>query len=281
MDDEKFESNYFSVDEHSIETMGWDLLAGRNFPENMSSENEIFVIVSEMAVEQFQLGTPQEAIGTTLILEDSTLVEVIGVIRNFQYAAVFLPLKPLLLRYMPGSYNRAFLRLDSPNVPATLKKLEQTWEEIDPEHEMDGDFLDGRIRFYYSFFEDIMYTVGFATLLAIIIASFGLLGMATYSTRTRTREIGVRKVFGADVNQIVLLISKSYMWLMLIAAIIGGLIAYLANKLWLQQLSKSVEFGIGTILSGVFIVVLVGFLTISSQTFKAARTRPAETLKDE
>ena len=164
---------------------------------------------------------------------------------------------------------------------ATVDKLESTWERIDPDHAFDGDFLDGRIRYYYSFFEDIMYTVGFATLLAIIIAAFGLLGMATYSTRTRLKEIGVRKVFGAEANQIILLISRSFLWLMAIAAIIGGTIAYLVNNLWLQYLSKSVDFGIGTILAGVFLVVIVGLLTISSQTFRAAKTRPAEILKDE
>ena len=281
MDDEKFTANYFSVDENSIETMGLELIAGRTFPGNMSGENEKFVIASEMTVEQFQLGTPQEAIGSTLILDDSTLVEIIGVIKDFQYVAVFLPLRPLVLRYIPDRYYHAFLRLDSPNIPATVKKIENTWANIDPDHELDGEFLDERIRFYYTFFEDIMYTVGFATLLAIIIAAFGLLGMATYSTRTRTKEIGIRKVFGAEVNHIILLISKSYMWLMLIAALIGGIIAYLVNNLWLQHLSKSVDFGMGTILAGVFIVVFIGLLTISTQTLKAAKTKPATTLKNE
>ena len=281
MDDEKYGGNYFSVDENHIDCMGLELLAGRNFPANMSTENEKFVIASEMAVEHFQLGSPQEAIGTTLILDDSTFVEIIGVIMNYQYVAVFLNLKPLLLRYLPARYNHAFLRLDSPNMPATVSKLESTWGKIDPDHDMDGDFLDGRIKFYYSFFEDIMYTVGFATILAIIIAAFGLLGMATYSTRTRLKEIGVRKVFGAEVRHVVLLISRSYLWLMLIAAIVGGIIAYLVNNLWLQNLSKSVDFGIGTILAGVILVVIVGLLTISSQTLKAARSKPAATLKDE
>jgi len=261
--------------------MGLELIAGRNFPVNMSTENEKFVIASEMAVEHFQLGTPQEAIGTTLILEDSTLVEIIGVIKDYQYVAVFLNLKPMLLRYIPARYNHAFLRLDSPDMMATVSKLENTWGLIDPDHDMDGDFLDGRIKFYYSFFEDIMYTVGFATLLAIIIASFGLLGMATYSTRTRLKEIGIRKVFGAKVNTIIFLVSRSYLWLMLIAAVLGGIIAYLVNNLWLQNLSKSVDFGIGTILAGIFLVVIIGLLTITSQTLKAAHTRPAEILKNE
>jgi len=281
MDDEKFNANYFSVDENYIETMGLELIAGTNFPENMSGENEKFVIASEMTIEQFQLGSPQDAIGTSLILEDSTIVEIIGVMKDFQYLAVFLNMKPLLLRYVPSVHFHAFLRLDSHDMIATVGNLEKTWEIIDPDHDLNGDFLDGRIKYYYTFFEDIMYTVGFATLLAIIIAAFGLLGMATYSTRTRLKEIGVRKVFGAEVKHIVLLVSKSYLWLMLIAAVVGGIIAYLVNNLWLQNLAKSVDFGMGTILAGVFIVVVIGLLTISSQTLKAAKTKPATTLKNE
>ncbi len=105
--------------------------------------------------------------------------------------------------------------------------------------------------------------------------------MATYSTRTRLKEIGIRKVFGAEVNHVVLLVSRSYLWLMLIAAVLGGIIAYLVNNLWLQHLSKRVDFGIGTILAGIFVVVFVGLLTISSQTLKAARTKPASTLKND
>jgi len=280
-EDEKFEGNYFSVDENYIETMGLELIAGRNFPEHMNTEHERFVIASEMVVEHFQLGTPHDALGTTLILEDSTLVEIIGVVRDYQYAALFLNLKPMLLRYLPGAHYHAFLRLDSPDMIATVQKLGKTWQKVDPDHEMDGDFLDGRIRYYYSFFEDVMYTVGFATLLAIIIAAFGLLGMATYSTRTRLKEIGIRKTMGAAPGHIVLMVSSSYLWLMGISAVMGGTIAYLVNKLWLRYLSKAVDFGLGTILAGVLIVALTGLLTIASQTLRAARTKPADTLRDE
>jgi len=280
-EDEKYEAHYFSVDENYVETMGLELIAGRNFPENLSTENEKFVIASEMTIDQFQLGNAQEAVGTTLILDDSTMVEIIGIIKDYQYAAVFLNQRPMLLRYIPDSHYHAFLRLESQDLNNVQGKLESTWSKVDPDHDLNGDFLDGRIKYYYTFFEDIMYTVGFATLLAIIIASFGLLGMATYSTRTRIKEIGIRKVFGADADHIVLLVSRSYLWLMLIAAAIGGIIAYLANNLWLQYLSKSVDFGIGTILAGVSIVVIVGLLTISSQTLKAANTKPARTLRNE
>jgi len=281
MEDEKYECHYFSVDENHIETIGLHLIAGRNFPDNMSTENEKFVIASEMTLEHFQLGNAQEALGTTLILDDSSMVEIIGIIKNYQYGAVFINQRPLFLRYEPSRFNHAFLRISSPDMPATVKKLEKTWNEIDPDHDLDGDFIDDRIKYYYTFFEDITYTVGFATLMAIMIACFGLLGIATYSTQTRLKEIGVRKVLGADVKSIVLLVSKSYLWLIVIAAVIGGIIAYLVNNLWLQYITKRVDFGVGTILTGVFLVVFVGLLTISTQTLRAAQTKPASTLKND
>ncbi len=281
MEDEKYEFHYFATDEKYIETMGLHLIAGRNFPENMSAENEKFVIASEMAVEHFHLGSPQETLGTTLILEDSSMVEIIGIIENYQYGAVFFNPRPLLLRFEPAAYHHAFLRISSTDLLSTVDKLKKTWSTIDADHKLDGDFIDGRIKYFYTFFEDITYTVGFATLLAIMIASFGLLGIATYSTQTRLKEIGIRKVLGADVKSIILLVSRSYLWMMIIAAVIGGAIAYLVNNLWLQYLSKRVDFGIGTILAGVFLVVFIGLITISSQTYKAAQTRPARTLKND
>lgn len=280
-EDEKYGCHYFSVDEKHIETIGLHLIAGRNFPENISTENEKFVIVSEMAVEHFQLESAHDALGTTLILDDSSMVEIIGIIKNYQYGAVFINQRPLLLRTIPESYHHAFLRISSPDMPSTVKKLESSWENIDPDHKLEGDFLDDRIKYYYSFFEDIIYTVGFATLLAIMIACFGLLGIATYSTQTRLKEIGIRKVLGADVKSIILLVSKSYLWLIIIAAVIGGIIAYLVNNLWLQYIPKRVDFGVGTILTGVFLVVFVGLLTISTQTLRAAQTKPASTLKND
>jgi putative ABC transport system permease protein len=280
-EDEKFNGDYFSVDENYIKAMGLELIAGSDFPANMTTTNEKFVICNEKTVSQFNLGSPVEAIGKSLILDDSTLVEIIGVIKDYQYNAMFLNLNPLLLRVVPDRYHIAVLRLDSREMPATINKMKHIWKNIDTDHEMKGDFLDAEIREYYSFFEDIVYTIGFTALLAIIIACLGLLGMATYSTQTRTKEIGIRKVFGASLNSIILLISRSYLWLMLIAAIIGGPLAYFANNTWLQYMVRRVNFGLGTIMAGITVVVLIGLLTINSQTFRAARANPVDTLRYE
>jgi putative ABC transport system permease protein len=280
-EDEKFTANCFYVDKQYIPAMGLELVAGKTFPEDLGDDNDNFVIINEKTIDQFKLGTPLEAIGTSFICWDSTRVEVIGVIKDYYYAAMFLPLKPLVLWHSPNNCRYAVLRLHPGNMLATVDKMENTWDEIDPYHEMEGNFLDAEIREYYSFFEDILYTVGFASILAIVIAGFGLLGMATYSIQTRLKEIGIRKALGAQPNNIISLVARSYLVLMLIAALIGGPIAYLVNNLWLQFLASHVSFGAGLVLAGVSLVVIIGLVTISSQTYKASRVNPARILKYE
>jgi putative ABC transport system permease protein len=280
-EDEKTEGHYFSVDENYIPAMDLTLLAGQNFPENMSPEREKFVIINEFATHQFRLGNPSEAVGKYLILDDSTLVQVIGVIKDFKYVALFLNQKSLLLRVKPKSYNLAVFRISSPNLKETVEKIRNEWKKIDPVHEMQGNFLDSSIKEFYSFFGDILYTVGYACFLVIIISCLGLLGMATFSTQTRIREIAIRKAFGAMPENILVLISGSYLWLLVIAAVIAAPLAYLINNMWFQYMSNHVSFGAGTLLVGILIIVFIGLLTISSQTIKASRTNPAEMLKFE
>ena len=280
-DEENMRADYFSVDPNYISAMGLKLIAGQDFPENISTGNEKFIIISELAVEKFDFGSPEGAIGKSMFLDDTIQVEIIGVVQDYKYVALFLPVKPLILRMKPSQYRVAVLRINSSNMKATIDKIEKVWEEIDPDHEMEGDFLDAEIKEFYTFFEDVLYAVGITTLLAIVIASLGLFGMATYSTQTKLKEIGVRKVFGAQSKSIVRFIARSYIILLLIAAMIAGPLGYLINNLWLQYIAIHVSFGVWTILAGTFVVVLIAILTIASQTLKAANTNPAEILKYE
>ena len=281
LEGENSKADYFAVDANYIQAMGLELIAGQDFPANISTENEKFIIINEKAVKQFNLGSPNEALGTVMILDDSMSVEIIGVVKDYKYVALFMPLKSLVLRIKPNQFNIAVLRLNSSNMLSTVNKIKNEWKKIDPVHELEGDFLDAEIREYYSFFEDVLYTVGFTCLLAIVIAALGMFGMATYSTQTRLKEIGVRKVFGAHAHSITFLVSRSYFRMLLIAAIIAAPLGYLINNLWLQYLAHHVSFGAGTLVLGIFIVMVIGMLTITSQTMKASNSNPADILKYE
>jgi putative ABC transport system permease protein len=280
-EDEKLEIHSFSVDQNYIDVMGMELIAGRNFPDNMSAENERFIIVDERTLQTLQLGSPNEAVGKNIIVNDSTLVEIVGVVKNYQYAALFLPVRSLVLRYVPSDFRIAALRIESGVNANFVEKLKTQWKEIDEINKFSGEFLDSEIKDFYSYFEDILYTVGFTSVLAIVIACLGLLGMATYSTQTRIKEIGIRKVYGAENKTILYLISKTYLKMFLIAAIIAAPLSYFLNNTWLQYITNHPPFGFGTIFLGIFIITSFGMITITSQTLKAANTNPADSLRYE
>lgn len=280
-EEEGVEAHQFSVDENYLETMGIELLAGENFPAGVTTGQEKFVLVDELFVNNFNLGTVEEAVGKDIILDDSILLSIIGIVKDYQYAALFLNPRPLILRVRPEDYNIAVLRLHTLDTTTTVNRIKKVWKGIDPNHEIRGDFLDAQIRAYYSLFEDVLYVMGYATVLIMIIAGLGLLGMATYSIQTRMKEIGIRKVFGARRVSVLISVSRSYIWLLVTAAIIAAPVAYLINNLWLRYLARHVTFGIGTIFSGIMFIIVIGLLTIASQTTSASRSNPADILKYE
>ena len=279
--EDKIDMAYFSVDENYIDVLELELVAGSNFPQNAYTGTEKYIILNETAVETLQLGRPDEATGQSIFIEDSIYAEIIGVVRDYHYFAMFAKIGPMALRLIPDKYNYANLLVSSPDMPGTIKKIEKSWEKIDPVHKMQYDFMDHTIRDYYQHFSDILYMVGVASLLAILIACMGLFGMATYSAETRIKEIGIRKVVGANSGSVVYLISKTYLKLVVIATIIAVPLAYFGNNLWLQNFPYQVPFGAGTVLAGALLVLVLSLLTIGSQTYRVANANPAGSLRYE
>ena len=279
-EDESFDAAYFSVDPNYLSTMGIKLIAGEDFPKD-PDVNSNLIVINRKAVEYFQFNSPQDAVGKDILIYDTLPVRIIGVVDNYKYIALFMSIKPLILRMNPKQYNLAVLRLNTSDREATLAKFTEAWKTIDPTREFEASFLDYSIRDFYRLFEDVQYTVGFTTILAIVIACLGLFGMAAYSIQTRMREIGVRKVFGSQSGRIALLISRSFIILLAIAALTAIPIAYLLNSTWIKFLASHVKFGAGNILIGVLIVFMIGILTILSQTIKAANSNPVDVLKYE
>ncbi len=279
-EDESFDAAYFSVDPNYLSTMGIKLIAGEDFPKD-PSVNSSLVIINRLAAEHFNFKTPLDAVGQNILIYDSLPVRIIGVVENYKYVALFMPLKPLILRMNPSQYGIAVLRVNTSDRAATLAKFAAIWKSIDPYHDLDGSFLEYQIKDFYALFGDVLYTVGFASILAIIVASLGLFGMATYSIQTRLKEVGVRKVFGSHSKSVALLVGRTFLTMLLIAAAIAAPLAFLLNSAWLKFLAFHVTFGAGNILAGVLIVFITGILTVMSQTLKAANKNPVDILKYE
>jgi putative ABC transport system permease protein len=277
----KIELCHFFVDQKYIEVMGLTLLEGMNFPENIYSGKERYVILNTTAVDAFKFGSPEEALGKTIYIADTILAEVIGVVKDYNFFALFGKIKPMALRYNPDRFYVANLLISSPDISGSMNKLERIWKKIDPVHIMEAKFLDDEIREYYMFFSDILYMIGVTSVLAIIIACLGLFGMATYSTETKIKEIGVRKVFGATGISAAYLVSKGYLKLILIAIIIALPVSYFGNNLWLQNFTYRVSFGFGTLFICSFFILLLSLLIIGSQSLRAANANPAKSLRYE
>ena len=279
-EDESYDAAYFSVDPYYLSTMGIKLIAGEDFPKDPAMNTNL-IIINRKAVEYFKFKSLQDAVGQDILIYDTLPVKVIGVVDDYKYTAMFMPVKPLIIRMNPEQYNLAVLRINTQDREASLARFKSAWKSIDPYHDLKGSFLEYDIKDFYSIFGDVLYTVGFTAILAIVVACLGLFGMATYSIQTRMREVGIRKVFGSQSASVALRVARTFIIMMAIAATIAAPLAYLLNTTWLKFLAFHVTFGAGTILAGVSIVFIFGILTILSQTLKAANSNPVDVLKNE
>lgn len=280
-DEVELDMSYFNVDENYISTLDLKLLAGTNFEHLTVEANEI--VVNEKTLDVFDLGSPSEAIGQYLInTDDSASLKIVGVLQDYNHQMLIMDMAPMMLRYNPEETHMAMVTISPNQSKESEAHLEQAFTTVNPGLIIDYEAFDTQLAFYYNLlFGDIVTIVSIATVLALIIACLGLLGMATYTIETKTKEVGIRKVLGATSKQLVIQLSKGFMIILLIAIVIAVPIAYFLNNLWLQEFAFRVPISIGVIGFGVFILLILGILTIGSQTYRATTINPVDHLRNE
>jgi putative ABC transport system permease protein len=269
------------VDENYISTLDLKLLAGTNFEHLTVEANEI--VVNEKTLDVFGLGNPSEAIGQYLInTDDSASLKIVGVLQDYNHQMLIMDMKPMMLMYKPEETRIAMVTFLPGQNKAGESIIEEAFATVNPGLIVDYEGFDDQLTFYYNLlFGDIVTIVSIATVLALIIACLGLLGMATYTIETKTKEVGIRKVLGATSKQLVLQLSRGFMSILLIAIVIAVPIAYFLNNLWLQEFAFRVPISISVIGFGVFILLILGILTIGSQTYRATTINPVDHLRNE
>ncbi|MCO6490834.1 MAG: ABC transporter permease [Phaeodactylibacter sp.] len=280
-EDEPAEVRDYAVDHEYIGNFGLKLVAGENFPEAPEQQQERFAIVNETFLKQFQLGSPAEAVGKTIWVGDSTRLAIQGVLEDFYYKPAVYNLEPLLLRYAPGELAVMNIRAGGQDPTATIAALERAWEQIDPVHPFAYQFFDDAVRENYANFTDLAWIVGAFALLGIVIALMGLLGIAIYTVETRRREVGIRKVLGAGVQDVLWLLSKNYFLLLAIAALAAIPLSFLLGRQFVQQFVFQPEMTVWLFLPGILLLALLVALTVLSQAWRAAVGNPAEALRRE
>ena len=269
------------TDENFVDNLQLKLVAGRNLPAGKSSGR--YVLVNEASVKAFGYKYPAEMLGQVLVpkRDDTTSLEVIGVLKDFHMNLDHDHIEPLLLQNRPALFRFVNVRIASGDIRTTLANLEKKWKTIDPVHSFKYRFFDDQLASTSQGFFDIVSILGFMAFIAVTIACLGMLGMTTYTTERRTKEVGIRKTLGAENSGIVLLLSKEFIRILVVAALIAAPLSYLLNNLWLRKFPNRVEFGLGTVLLGTMVLLVLGLITIGSQTFRAARRNPVNALRME
>jgi putative ABC transport system permease protein len=255
------------------------LTTGKNFEENAISKNQ--VIVNETFLRQFQTDASQ-AIGETFNVHGYGDVVVVGIVKDFHFHPLTEPIRSFFFRYDPTKFKFANLKIASADIESSFKQLESSWKTLEPHVVFKSRFLDDEIQEAYSFYFTVIKICGFLGVLAICISCLGLLGMVVYTAETRTKEVGIRKVMGATSGQLALLLSKGYIKLVIIAAVIAIPIAYVIYSTLLESM-QHYNTGIGAleIVVSLAILLVLGLATIMSQTIRTARTNPVDTLRYE
>lgn len=281
------ESEYimmYAVDEHFLSQYRVDLVAGRGFSDANPGDAASSILITRAAVDMLGFESADRAVGQQVSYDTWSLdepVTIIGVVDDFYSRGFDEGYVPVSLAYRPDAWQYASIRINPERLAAVLADIEDRWHEIAAGLPATYSFFDEDIRSRYRDWSDIIRILGTFATIIVIIASLGLLGMATYSVENRIREVGIRKALGAGSDQIVLMLSKEYLILMSIAVIVAAPIAVIVGGKLLAESPNHVELGAGTILAGVLPVLLISLATVATQTLRAARLNPVDVIREE
>jgi len=208
---------------------------------------------------------------------------IIGVMPDFHYKSLHHKIQPMIFKLDPAitSGSHIFLKISTEQISETLARLESTWKKLSPNTPFEWSFLDDQINAHYTEDERWTQIVLFASLFAIFIACLGAFGLTALAVSRRTKEIGIRKVFGATIPNIINLLSREFITLIVLANLIAWPIAYWAMNQWLANFAYRINLGIGTFILGGLLTLIVVIGTVSTQAIKAAKMNPVDTLRYE
>ncbi len=272
-----------AADTNYIKLYHIKLLAGANI---VSSDTTNQFLINETYARMLGFQKPQQAVGKYLSWNDNKPVLIAGVINDFNQHSLRDPFKPLAITNGEKYARTINIALQPQNADSSLWKttiaqVGKAWKEVFPEDDYDYKFLDEDIAKYYDDEQHISSLLMWATGLAVFISCLGLLGLVIYTTTRRKKEIGVRKVLGATILQIVQIISKEFLLLIVIAFIIAAPVAWFGMNKWLENFAYRTQVSWWIFILGISIMLVIALLTLGFQTIKAAMANPVKSLRTE
>ena len=287
--------NFLSVSYDFLDALGIQIKEGRNFsskfpadtmnngiPKGPLDQNIGSTILNETAVKD--LGIPEPVVGKQVLWGDDGdtmyYVTVVGVAKDFHFTSLRNQIKPFAFVNIPQRVANFTIKLSTDNIKQSLAQLENTWKKFSADRPFEYNFLDETYAGLYqseSRFQKVFISL---VVLGIIIACLGLFGLATFAAQQRVKEIGIRKVLGASVSNLIGLLSKDFLKLVIIALIFAVPIAWFAMDKWLQDFAYRINIHWWVFMIAAFITVFIAWITISTQAFKAAASNPVKSFEN-
>ena len=280
-DDKKQTMSYLFFDHDCADLFGIDIVTGRSFSKEISSDLET-CLINNSAVKAFGWTDPQEAIGKQII-DGMTRknLKIIGVTGNFHYRSLRENVEPLIIMMFPDFYNTICLSFSANNFEETLSFVEKTWKELFPEQPFQYNFLDSQYNQLYRQEDNEGKLISTFAILGIFIACMGLLGLSSFTAEQRSKEIGIRKTLGATVPGVVILLSKEYIKLVCTGIVIAVPAAYYFINSWLQDFAYRTELSWIPFVLAAISAFLAAILTVSYQSIRAASADPVKSIREE
>ena len=273
--DFEVEMNVINADADFVETMGMEVINGRAFSSQLASDSVNYMI-NEVTAGILGFTDP---IGKDFSVWGIS-GKIVGVVKNFHMSSMYEPIAPLVIRYDPENSSIAFIRTQH-DVQAALKGIEQVTRDLNPNFPFQYNFLDQTYAEAYQNEITLSTIVNIFAMVSVFIACLGLLGLSSYSAEQRSREISIRKIYGASVNHLLLMLCRKYAFLMLIAFLIAAPLGYYYMQQWLNGFVFRIDLNMILFFMAGFIAFLIGILTVSIKSYQAAAVNPLKKLKEE
>ncbi|MEQ9169036.1 MAG: FtsX-like permease family protein [Fulvivirga sp.] len=290
-DEDKKKISLLACDKDFANAYGLEMAAGRFYEKGDGTFDKGTFVINEEALELLGFASAEEAIGKQLI-EGRMFPEltIVGVVKNFHHQSLKSKIVPMAFVLSSWSnYYSLSLNVDqslpsderAARLKSDIEEINKVWAKFFPEYPFDYEFLDQQFDAQYQSDKEFSYIISLFALLSIIIASLGLLGLASYAVLQRTKEIGIRKVLGASVGRIFGLLSVEYLWLIIISSVIAIPMAYFGLDKWLSSYPYRIDITILMFAIPIVLILVVAFITIASQVINATMKNPVESLRHE
>ena len=263
-----------------LKTMEIPVIAGRDFNRELASDSTEAFIINEAAVQSVGWKSNDEAVGKKISYGGRNGY-IIGVVKDFHFESLKQEIAPVIFMITTGRYGSVVLKLDDMYKEETMKYLQDQWSYLRPGYPFTYYFVDVRFDNLYEEDKKVAELVSYFSIIAVIIGVLGLFGLSSYTTEQRFKEIGIRKVMGASVLQILLLLSKGFTILVFIGFLIAIPVAWYSMDIWLETFAYHGSISIMSILLAGLLAIMIAWLTVGIQTINAARTNPVKSLRYE